>query len=522
MQRTPDMRTIPDTVQAIIGARIDSRHEVEKSVLQSAAVIGREFADELLVCLTGKSSADLKPTLRSLSSSGLIYEYPDSQGMWAFKHPMMQEVAYRSMLSDRRRALHRTLAAEQQKCYPEPNGAQASLIAYHWEEAGDITQAIESNMKAASWYGTGDAARPVEWDKVRDPGRALDAWTRVHRLSAGVFLADEARKRHLISCGQILNFGWREGLTAAALKPYYAEALDLASSLRDMGAVVFLGAAYGRALAGSGTANDYLALANEALGMLTSADHVSPTVVLTAVRCHAYVIAGDLHAALADNDYVLSNLHQVTEADAQALTYDPSVWMRYMRGRILMMMGRFAEARLLLGELIDCDEGTVNAGHRLRAHLSMMNIAVGLGDKTLARAHSSAARSLARNNRTLFFKGMSRVCTGLELSLRGDHARAIAMFGYAVQNVRNPGRESLALNICHLALAQLHAGLLDASRGTAEEAADLAQRYGHKVALAYATWLLEGPNSLTFKRLVNETGADYLMCLRHPRHERLN
>jgi transcription initiation factor IIE alpha subunit len=74
VQRAPDMRMIPNTVQAIIGARIDSRHELEKFVLQSAAVLGREFTEELLVCLTGKSSAELRPALRDLSSAGLIYE----------------------------------------------------------------------------------------------------------------------------------------------------------------------------------------------------------------------------------------------------------------------------------------------------------------------------------------------------------------------------------------------------------------------------------------------------------------
>ena len=225
LQRTPDMRMIPDTVQAIIGARIDSRPELEKSTLQGAAVIGREFTDELLACLTGKSSSELRPVLRDLSSAGLMYEDTDSQGVWAFKHPMMQEVAYRSMLSEHRRALHRTVAAEQQKCYPDPNGAQATLIAYHWEEAGDTMQAIDSSMKAAAWYGTGDVAHPVEWDKVRDPAHALDAWKRVHRLLAMVSLDWAAQQQLLVACGQVINFGWREGLSAVDLKPYYVEAL---------------------------------------------------------------------------------------------------------------------------------------------------------------------------------------------------------------------------------------------------------------------------------------------------------
>jgi class 3 adenylate cyclase/tetratricopeptide (TPR) repeat protein len=527
LQRTPDMRMIPDTVQAIIGARIDSRPELEKSTLQGAAVIGREFTDELLACLTGKSSAELRPVLRDLSSAGLIYEDSDSQGVWAFKHPMMQEVAYRSMLSERRRALHRTVAAEQQKCYPEPNGAQASLIAYHWEAAGDIMQAIGSNMKAAAWYGTGDVARAVftsDWDRVRDPGRALDAWKRVHRLLAGLSLEEAAPQQLLIACGQIINFGWREGLTAADLKPYYVEALDIARSLGRMRSIALLNAAYGRALAGSGSANDYLALANETLGMFASPEQASLAVQLVVVRCHAHTLVGDLHAALADNDYALANLHQIEERDGQALalSYNPPVWTKYMRGRIFALMGRYDEARSILDELIAGDEAMITPGHRLRAHLAMTNIAFGLGDQALAEAHASAARRLARSNRTSFFKGVSRICTGLELTLRGDHGKAVAMFGDVLRNMRNPGLEGEAAIRCHLAHAQLRAGSLGASRATAEEAAEQAQHYGNKIWLAFAKWLLEGPNSPTFRKLIKETGAEHFMRLRHPWYERPN
>jgi len=451
-----------------------------------------------------------------------MYEDTDSQGVWAFKHPMMQEVAYRSMLSEHRRALHRTVAAEQQKCYPDPNGAQATLIAYHWEEAGDTMQAIDSSMKAAAWYGTGDVAHPVEWDKVRDPAHALDAWKRVHRLLAMVSLDWAAQQQLLVACGQVINFGWREGLSAVDLKPYYVEALELARSLGHTRAIVLLNAGYGRALAASGSADNYLALANETLSMFDSAEHVSLAVLLTAVRCHAHVLVGDLRAALADNDYVLGNLHRVEEGDAQALTYDPFVWMKYMRGRILTTMGRYEDARPLLEELIAGNEATVNAGHRLRAHLSMINIAFGLADQTLAGAHGSAARRLARSNRTPFFKRTSRICTGLELFLRREHGKAMAIFSHVFQNIRNPGLEGVAIVLCHLAHAQLRAGLLDASRVTAEQAADLARRYGHKVSLTYAVWLLEGPNSPTFRKLIKETGAEHYVRLRHPRHARRN
>jgi hypothetical protein len=106
--------------------------------------------------------------------------------------------------------------------------------------------------------------------------------------------------------------------------------------------------------------------------------------------------------------------------------------------------------------------------------------------------------------------------------LRGDNKKAMAMFGDALRNMRNPGLEGEAAIRCHLAHAQLRAGSFDASRATAKEAANLAQHHGNKIWLAYAEWLIEGPDSPTFKRLIRETGAEHFMRLRHPRHDRLN
>ena len=101
--REPEMRLVPDTVQAIIGARIDSRPEGEKSVLQTAAVIGREFAVPILLRLVGGLAERLMTALHRLSAAGLVYETGGPrEGIFAFRHPMVHDVAYRSLVSRRR------------------------------------------------------------------------------------------------------------------------------------------------------------------------------------------------------------------------------------------------------------------------------------------------------------------------------------------------------------------------------------------------------------------------------------
>src|SRR5260370_10758668 len=131
--------------------------------------------------------------VRRLSSAGLVYESSGGEGVFDFRHPMVQDVAYRSLLSERRRALHASIAGELEKTLPDPNGAQAGFIAYHWEEAGNAMQAASFNMKAATWHGT------------RDPAQALDAWKRVRRLLIGLPLEGTAKYPLLMASAQIVT-----------------------------------------------------------------------------------------------------------------------------------------------------------------------------------------------------------------------------------------------------------------------------------------------------------------------------
>src|SRR6185437_1049565 len=121
--RPPDTRVIPDNVQAIVSARVDSRPELERALLQTAAVIGREFVVPTLERVMGVAVPLLRTALRRLSAAGLVYEtHGTSAGNFSFRHPMIQEVVYRSLVSDRRRALHGSVAGELARTLPDPNG----------------------------------------------------------------------------------------------------------------------------------------------------------------------------------------------------------------------------------------------------------------------------------------------------------------------------------------------------------------------------------------------------------------
>jgi len=502
--RAPDMKLIPDNVQAIVAARVDARPELERSLLQTAAVIGREFVVPVLERVAGIAADLVNGALHRLSSAGLVYETGGSIiGGYAFKHPMVQEVIYHSLLSDRRHTLHGLVATELERTLPDPNGAQAGFIAYHLEEAGNVPQAASYGMKSAMWHGT------------RDPAQALDAWKRVRRLLIGLNLEGQARYPLLVASGQIVNFAWREGLTATDVEPFYDEALGIASSLGDMRAITLVTAAYGRSLASSGSAVDYVATVSEAMAKLDPQKHAGLLVLLTAIRCHALRLSGDLRAALADNDAALAGVDKVEEQDQQTLGFHVPIWIKGMRGQILAMMGRYDEARSLAGELIAGDESNVDVLHRLLAHATMVDIAWGQGDTGLATEHAGAARRLGEKSGNPYLMVYGRAYSALGQSMRGELSEATTAFSDTLRfaRQRHAGLENEARMLADLAHVQLRAGLTARARATAEEAGAVARRRGARIWEAYAEWIIGGPSSPVFTALVAETGADLLAGL---------
>ena len=506
--RAPDMKLIPDNVQAIVSARVDSRPELERTLLQTAAVVGREFTASVLEHVAGIALNLVSMALHRLSIGGLVYETGGpAAGGFAFKHPMVQEVVYRSLVSERRRALHSSVAAELEKTLPDPNGAQAGFIAYHFEEAGNARMASSYNMKSAMWHGT------------RDPAQALDAWKRVRRLLIGLNLEGQARYPLLMASGQIVNFAWREGLTAADVEPYYEEALGIASSFGDMRAITLVTAAYARSLASSGSATGYLEKVNEALAMLDPQKHAGLSIVLTTIRCHAHWLAGDLRNALADNDTALAGADKVEEQDQQTLGFRVPTWIKGMRSKVLAMTGRFDEAQALAQELIAGDEATVDVLHRVLAHGTMTDIGWGRLDAAVAAEHATAAHRLAEKSGNPYLMVYGRAFLGLGQAVCGELSEATTTIGSALRFARehNAGMENEARMLGDLAWVQLRAGLADRARATAEEAAAVARQRGAKIWQAYAEWLLAGPESSTFKALLAETGAGLLSGLKSPR-----
>jgi class 3 adenylate cyclase/tetratricopeptide (TPR) repeat protein len=133
---------VPDTVQAILAARIDRLPQEEKQLLQTAAVIGTEIPLPLLQAIAGLPEDMLYRGLTHLQAAEFVYEtqlFPEHQ--YTFKHTLTHEVAYGSLLQERRRGLHGKILETLEELVDERRTEQVERLAHHalrgevWEKA---------------------------------------------------------------------------------------------------------------------------------------------------------------------------------------------------------------------------------------------------------------------------------------------------------------------------------------------------------------------------------------------------
>jgi len=161
LAKSPDAIVVPDTIQDMIMARIDRLEEGPKKVLQLASVIGREFTRRLLdrIAEVGDGTEEC---LRELKAGELIYEksfFPEPT--YLFKHALTHEVAYNSLLVQRRKELHGLIGAAMEELYADRLAEQYEVLAHHFSLGEDRAKALEyaqrAGDKAARAYANREA-----------------------------------------------------------------------------------------------------------------------------------------------------------------------------------------------------------------------------------------------------------------------------------------------------------------------------------------------------------------------------
>ena len=161
---------IPATLHASLIARLDRLGPIAKEVGQIGAVLGREFGYGLIEQVAQRPTAELQSGLDRLAEAGLFYcRGVAPQSSYLFKHALVQEAAYATLLRARRQSLHARVAAVLDKDFADLVERQPELLAHHLTAAGDIERAVDQWLKAGRYA----AARLAHFEAIRHFERGL-------------------------------------------------------------------------------------------------------------------------------------------------------------------------------------------------------------------------------------------------------------------------------------------------------------------------------------------------------------
>ncbi|CDP84606.1 membrane-anchored adenylyl cyclase [Mycolicibacterium farcinogenes] len=272
--------TVPASLQAIIGARIDRLEPDAKRTLTAASVAGSRFSVDLLTML------EVDPKFDDLVAAELIDQVPSTrQSEYVFHHPLIRAVAYESQLRADRAEMHRRVAVVLEQRESASVDENAALIAEHHQAAGDLHAAYGWHMRAATWArGRDITAARLSWERARTIADALpdaDPNCAAMRIACRAMLCATAYR--LRSHGADARF--------AELRKLCTRAEDKPSLAIAMAGLVMDHAYQGKIRQAS-------QLASEAMALIQSVDDENLTVGLSYPAIYAKIQSGEYHEVL--------------------------------------------------------------------------------------------------------------------------------------------------------------------------------------------------------------------------------
>jgi predicted ATPase len=324
---------VPDTIQSVLRARLDRLAPETRNLVQCAAVIGKDVQLSLLQAVADQSVDALGRGLDELQALEFLYRtrtFPDLE--YTFKHALTHEVAYGSLLEDRRRALHRRVVETLEGLSADPSSAEVERLAHH-AVRGEIWEKAVVYLRNA---GTKALLRSASAEAIAYFTRGLD-------LAAKLPATRKYRRQEmelLLAVGQAHQAA--EGFAAAEAEKAYSRARELGQQIGEPGDL--FRALWGLWLysIGRGRNEDAYRIAQELLALAER--QKEPALLLEGHHpmWATMLWRGDLGAARQhiEQGMVLYNREQHRSHAVLYGAHDPGVCCRSMSGLMLWLLGR--------------------------------------------------------------------------------------------------------------------------------------------------------------------------------------
>jgi class 3 adenylate cyclase/tetratricopeptide (TPR) repeat protein len=432
---------IPTTLQDSLMARLDRLAPV-KETAQIGAAIGRDFSYSLLRALVGRDEPALKHELAQLERAELVFRRGEPpEAVYSFKHALVRDAAYESLLKSRRQQLHGQIARTLEQGFADIVASQPEIAAHHFTEAGLVEPAIDYWLKA----GQHAARRSANAEALNHLARGLELLPNIDDLR----LRNKSELLLQTSLGHSLRAirGW----SIDSVKHAYTRALQLCKeggfNEHSLPAAFglwtwnFVHAALGEAQAlaedlvnTAGTLDDsvYKVLAHEALGF-------------TLFARGQFAAA---HAALQRSISMCEDSKAAVYLDLSA--QDPRVHVRLYDGMVLWLLGYPDQALRICAEARRYADTSRHPFSEAMARTIGLRVHQLRGEAAVVTGQANAAIALCGEHGFVHYLAMALILRGWARAQQGEFEKGIAEIQEGLEKERATGAllfESYALGL---------------------------------------------------------------------------
>jgi class 3 adenylate cyclase/tetratricopeptide (TPR) repeat protein len=472
---------VPATVQAVLAARIDRLGATDKTVLQTASVLGKDVPLGLLRAIADIAEDELRAAIGRLQAADFLREVgflPDIE--YTFKHALTHEVAYGGLLFDRRRALHVRIVETIERTYPERLAEHVDRLAHHAFLGEDWSKAVTYLQQA----GAKALARSVNREAARCFEEALTA------------LSHLPETRETLEQAIDLRFDLRNALLPLVewerIERYLREAEALARKFDDQRRLASVaGYMSGLHLNTGGRASDVRAFADEVEAIGVSLRDLPLKVASWYYHIWQDVLSGDYREAERRCRRLMAALPDDLSRERLGLVAYPAVVARAFLARVLAEVGAFDEGRDHGQEAVRLAEAIDHPFSLIWACLNLGHLESLRGEFSRAIIPIERAVAVSHEWNIPYLTPIALVALGNVYALSGRVEEGVSWLQQALAGYASAGIGYLrSISLVQLGEAHLLAGRVEQAWEFGTRAVALAGERGERGHEAWAHRLL--------------------------------
>ena len=466
---------IPNTLQDSLMARLDQLGTA-KEIAQLGAVVGREFTYDMARAIASMDESTLQERLEQIVAAELLYQRGrPPQATYMFKHALIRDAAYQSLLHSMRQEVHQRIVQVLETTFPERVAAQPAVLAHHCEGAGFYREAVAAWRQA----GTQLRARSAYRESAASFERALEAHQQLPADRDMQTLAIDLRF-------DLRNAFFLLGDDERVLH-HLREAATLAAALDDRERMGYAASFMAQHFNAVGDYDNAIAAGQRVLSLATARGEFSPQIGAHQHIGLAHYFLGNYPQAIASFRHNMSVLEGALAYEFFGRSFLPSVVSGGYLSQSLVALGDFDKGMAQAKECLRIADAVNHLSSQVFAGCAVGSVCLARGDLPRALASLERVHGLCQDADVLTLFLLTIAHLGYAYTLSGRVAEALPLLEQAVEQSAHSGAFNPTLWFAWLGETYLSAGHPNDALTLTTRALDLARAQKER---GHEAWVL--------------------------------